>query len=212
MRFIQKWSYGCASFLTAQLNESHEKRGVYYFGFQVVIGAIVKGVLLVGISLLLGVLKPALIIMAAFAALRVMAGGYHMDTYGKCIATSLGMFVVVAVIARYTGDYWNMPVLASFIGLSFLAGLLVVYKWVPDDTQNRPITKPEEIKKFRRISFIYVFVYLVLVSVLLYTGAKVYVLAVGMGYLLELFTITPVGHRFFDWISGKQYIPKNHSI
>ena len=49
--------------------------------FQIVIGGIVKAVLLVLLTLLLGILQSTFTVLLFFAALRVVAGGYHMDNY-----------------------------------------------------------------------------------------------------------------------------------
>ena len=203
MRFIQKWSYSCANYLMHQLDENHEKRGVYYYGFQVIIGALVKGVLLVAITLLLRTLVPTVIAVFTFSALRMLAGGYHMDTYGKCIATSLGLFVVAGLIDKYTYQYWGIIFVIAFVAVSFIIGMMIILKYAPKDTPNKPITKPEEIRKFKNLSITYMFAWLILASVLVYSKLDLYVLAICFGMLLEIFTVSPLGHNFFDRISGK---------
>lgn len=203
MRFIQKWSYSCANYLMRQLNESHEKRGVYYYGFQVIIGALVKGILLLAITLLLGTVVPTLVTVLIFSSLRMIAGGYHMDTYGKCIATSLGLFVLAGLIDKYTYQYWDIKYVIALVIVSFITGLWVATKWAPCDTPNKPITKPEEIRKFKRLTVIYVCLWLVAALALTYFKLNMYALAICFGFLLEIFTVTPAGHVFFDKISGK---------
>jgi accessory gene regulator B len=206
MRFIHRWSFLCARYLTMQLKENHEKRRVYYFGFQIIIGAMVKGILLVAISLLLGSLIPSLIAVLVFGSFRVLAGGYHMDTYGKCIAISLGLFILTGTFTQYTYTCWQLPYVLTLIAITFFTALYVTKKWVPRDTPNKPITKPEEIKKFRRLSFIYIFIWLIAALALLCFKIGLYekyLVAGCLGLLLELFAISPIGHKFFDKISGK---------
>jgi accessory gene regulator B len=211
MRFIHVWSYVCANFLMNQLKENHEKRRVYYYGFQIVIGAIVKGILLIGTSLILGTLLPTLFLLLIFGSLRMLAGGYHMDTYGKCIITSLAMFVFFGFAARYTFTYWNIAHMIILIVISLIIGLRGVIKWAPSDTPNKPITNPDEIRRFKKLSVIFCIIWLILLSVTVFLRAKsiipvevnMYILAGSFGFLLEIFTIYPVGNRFFDMISGK---------
>lgn len=203
MRFIHKWSYVCANYLMKQQKESNEKRRVYYYGFQIIIGAMVKGILLTASTLLLGTFVPTMVIMLVFASLRVIAGGYHMDTYGKCIATSLGLFLVAGVISQYTYRFWSSELVVIFTILSFIIGLFTIIKWAPSDTPNKPITEPEEIRKFKRRSIIYVFVWLGAISLFTYFKLHMLIIAGCFGLLLEVFTITPLGYRFFDVISGK---------
>lgn len=198
MRFVSKWSYACAYRLAKTMNESHQKRSVYYYGFFIIIGELVKGVILISVSLLLGILLPALIIAFTFASLRVLAGGYHMDTYGKCLFVSLGLFIAAALIAQHTYAYWSLMYLMAIIGVTFLAGLYAVIRYVPRDTPNKPITDPQEIRKFKRLSTVYLFVWAAGAAALAGFGYNMVVLSLCFGVLLELFAVTPTGHRFFD--------------
>lgn len=136
MRFINKWSYSCAKGLAGILEENHQKKAEYYFGFQVALGGIVKTVLLVAVSMMLGVLIPTLIISISFALLRKVAGGYHMDTYGKCLFVSIALFVIAALIAKHTYRHWSIVWLAIMITLTFTIGLYVLIRYAPRDTPN----------------------------------------------------------------------------
>jgi len=203
MRFIQAWSYKCAYCLAQQLNENHEKRGVYYYGFQVVIGAVVKGIMLVLAALLVGALIPTIAVMLFFVSLRGIAGGYHMDTYDKCMAVSLAMFVLGGIIVEYSHMYWPYSHVLVLVVLTFAFGLYSVAKWAPRDTPNKPIKSPERIKKFKTLSIIHIFIWIALELFLLHSNLKMYALAGCIGILLATFMISPAGYRFFDTISGK---------
>jgi accessory gene regulator B len=200
MRFIHKWSYSSAKYLTKVLNQNHAQRRVYNFGFLVVYGALVKGVLLFGTSLLLGTFIPTLIITVTFAALRTRAGGYHMDSYGKCILTSLAMFLIAGLISKYIPhDFVGMLILPIFISSIFWASI-----YAPRDNPNRPITEDWEIKKFHRQSIIYASLFCVISIALLFGDHADYSLAVAFGVGMEMFSITPAGFRFFDWVAGEK--------
>lgn len=202
MRFIHKWAYSCAKYLAKQLKENHEKRRVYYYGFQIIIGGMVKIAALVALASIIGALVPTLVILLVFATLRSLAGGYHMDTYGKCIATSLALFLAAGAIVRYTNAYWSNTALIALIAAAVVVCLFVIIKWAPGDTPNKPITEPEEKKKFKRLSIAYVAVWLLVTGILQYFGLTVYVMSFCFGLLLEAFIITPAGYRFFDMIKG----------
>ena len=203
MRFVSKWSYTCAKHLTSALNENHQKRAVYYLGFFIVIGAIVKGVTMLSAAFLLGIIIPTLLIVFVFGSLRMIAGGYHMDTYGKCLFVSLGLFILFALIAQYTFMYWNTACIAVLITFTFAVGLYVLIRYAPKDTPNKPITEPQEIRKFKRLSIVYLSVWLIIVAVLTVYKLNLFALALCFGVLLELFTISPTGHKFFDIIKEK---------
>lgn len=200
MRLINKWSYACANSLINVLNENHQKRSIYYFSFQIIIGGIVKNIILITIALLLGIFIPTLLVILAFVSLRLLAGGYHMDTYGKCLFVSIGMFIIAALVARYTYIYWTTTYLVVLIVITFLSGLYILIRYAPKDTPHKPITDSFEIKKFKILSLIHLLVWVTLTSILLSFGFKMYVIALDLGIVLELFTITPTGHKFFDAI------------
>lgn len=206
MRFIHKWSFICARYLTKQINENHEKRRVFYYGFQVIIGALVKIILLVGISLLFGSLLPSLVAVTVFGSFRMFGGGYHMNTYGKCIAISLGLFILIGILAQYTYKYWINSELIILVIVTLITALFVTFKWVPKDTPNNPITEVKKIQKFKRLSIIYILLWASVMWVLIYFNVakhELLVISAGFGFLLELFTISPIGYSFFDKINGK---------
>ncbi|MCX7747297.1 MAG: accessory gene regulator B family protein [Clostridia bacterium] len=203
MKIIQTCSYSCANYLTKQRSENHEKRRVYYFGFQVVIGAIIKGALLLSLALIFRTLIPTFTILLVFASLRVIAGGYHMDTYGKCIFVSLAFFQISAIVTQYTHLYWHKSYLILFIGINFIVGLPLILKWAPRDTPNKPITDPGEIKKFKTLSVVCFIAWFLVLITLWAFGNKILVLSGCFGIILELFAISALGHRFFDFISGR---------
>lgn len=200
MRFVNKWSYACAKGLAEVLNENHQRRRAYNFGFQVVIGESVKFIIIFIVSIILGVFIPTLIVTSAFVALRMIAGGYHMDTQGKCLLVSLGLFITASLIAKYTYYQWNTLQLAVLILITFITGLYALIRYAPRDNPNKPITDPDKIRKFKKISLIYLFVWLVVIVILTFLGMNLIAISLGFGVLLELFIITPTGHKFFDLI------------
>ncbi|ABN53560.1 MAG TPA: accessory regulator AgrB [Hungateiclostridium thermocellum] len=209
MRFINALSYKSADYLMRQMNGNHESRRVYYYGFQIVIGALFKGLLLLLLAFITGTMLPALTIVAAFVILRSIAGGYHMKTYGKCIAASLGMIILAALISKYTAHMLNQISLIAIVVLSFVFSSASLIKWAPADNPNRPITDKKEIKKFRILSMIYIVIWLVLSLTLVYFKQNMFVLALCLGVILEVFSITPAGIRFFKMIEKGMDSVKN---
>ncbi len=203
MRFVQKWSYSCAKYLSHMLDEDHQKKAVYYYGFQIAIGSAVKIITLIAISLVFGVLLPALIISMSFTLLRKVAGGCHMKTYGKCLVVTIGLFITAALLAQYTHQYWSMGGIVILFALTFVTGIYLLIKYAPKDSPNRLITDLQERRRFKKLSIIYIIIWLVVVIVLTMYGMKIYILALCFSVLLEVFGITPIGHSFFEKIEYK---------
>ena len=200
MRFVQKWSYSCARHLALALNENHNKKSIYYYGFYIVLSTLVKGVILVSTSLLLGTLAPSLLILLAFGSLRLVAGGYHFDTYGKCLLVSLALILLGACISRYTYTYWSTPVIVMLLLAVFAFSLSMLIRYAPKDTPTKPITDPAAIMMYKRLSIIYLGILLVLCCILTVFKLHMHIIAICTGILLEVFSITPTGHKFFNKI------------
>lgn len=202
MTFINKWSYRLAKNLSSALGETHQKRAVYYYGFQIIIGAIVKGILMSIVAIALGTLTQTVIVLTSFGLLRVVAGGYHMSSYNKCIAASIALFATAGLIAKYTYMYWTQEMFIVFILLTFSGGMLCLLKWAPRENPNRPITQQQEIRKLKFSSVVIFFILILVSSVLFFQNTKQIAFACLLGVILSLFIITPLGYSFFSFISG----------
>ncbi len=198
MRFISKWSYAGAKNLAGIMNEDHKKRFEYYFALQLILGESVKTVILFSISLILGIFVPTLLIAATFVLLRMIAGGYHMDSQGKCLYVTLGIFVSTPLIAEYTYRYWNFNSVTLLIIITFLLGLYTLGKYAPKDTPNKPITNVKKIRKLKLMSLAYLLLWFIITVILIVYHFRLAAICLSFGVLLELFVISPIGHRFLD--------------
>lgn len=208
MKFINKWSYGLARYLTGQLGHSHEKRRVYYYGFQIIIGGIVKFLLLVAVTMAAGIFLSTFTALFFFAVLRIIAGGYHMGSYVRCMIVSSCMFLFSGVIVQYTNAHWSQAALALLAGAVFLAALPAVLKWAPADTPYKPITKPAQIRTLKTLSVIAVILWGAAETTFIINGLNFYSLAGSLGILMAVFLISPAGYRFFDFVEGKGRKPE----
>lgn len=208
MRFINKWSYGLAKYLTGQLGHSHEKRHVYYYGFQIIIGGIVKLLILVAVTLAAGIFQSTFTALFFFALLRMIAGGYHMGSYTRCMIVSSAMFMLSGFIVQYTNIYWSQTLLALLAGAIFLTALPVVIKWAPADTPYKPITKPKQKKTLKTLSVVLVILWAAAQILLITNRLNFYSLAGSLGILMAVFIVSPAGYKFFDFVEGKGRKPE----
>src|SRR3989304_1441979 len=101
------------------------------YGFMFILGAVVKGILLVALAALLGVMMPAIILTLTFSSLRVIAGGYHLKTFGKCMIFSISQFIISALIAQHTYQYWSKMNLWGLFSFCLVIGLYIIIRYVP---------------------------------------------------------------------------------
>jgi accessory gene regulator B len=95
-----------------------------------------------------------------------------------------------------------LPYLAALIIVTFVTGLYIIVRYAPKDTPNKPVTDPIKIRKYKKLSLAYLFIWFIAVIVLAIFKLNLYILSLCFGILLELFTISPTGHRFFDIVKG----------
>jgi len=200
MRFVRKWSYACAAHVASVRNDNHEKRAVYYYGFFIIIGALVKGIIMLSIALLLGVLVPTIVVILTFGSLRMFAGGHHMDSYEKCLFVSAIFYLLTALIAKYTYIYWNSTSIIALISLTFIFGLYSIIRYAPKDNPNKRITEPDKIKMYKRLSAIYLLVWLIITSILANLNLYLFVICMCLAVIQELFSVTPAGYSLFEKI------------
>lgn len=212
MRFIETLSYSGADYLMKQKGENHEKRRLYYYGFQIIIGAFVKFTILFFLALITDTILPSFLMAIVFASLRMLAGGYHMDTYGRCLAVSISMFIGFSMVARYTYSLWNIYQIVIFAILIIAVSAVCIYKWAPSDNPNRPITELIEINKFKRLSILYIIIWALAASVIIYFNLYMIFLSIAFALMLEVFSITPFGHKFFDGIKNVLDKAKNNIV
>jgi len=200
MRIVQKWSYACANHLASSTNENHQRRAVYYYGFYIVIGALVKGTILFSVAAILRILIPTLIVVFVFGSLRMFAGGFHMDTYNKCLIVSMAIYLMGALISKYSYIFWRAGSLTVLFFFTFITGIYVLLRYAPKDTPNKRLTDTKQKKKLRIISIIYFGILLAALAILIYFNIKMYAIALCYGILFELFTLTQTGSKFLDWV------------
>lgn len=200
MKFINKWSYGLADYMMKQLGHSHEKRHVYYYGFQIIIGGIVKFLILLLATFVTGILLSTFTTLLFFGVLRIIGGGTHMGSYVKCMIASTLLFMLPGFIVEYTHPLWSQGMLAMLAAAVFLTALPVVWKWAPADTPFKPINKPGQIKVLKILSVTVVILWALIEAILIVNRLNFVSLAGSLGILTAAFVISPAGYGFFGFI------------
>ena len=197
---VDRLAYSCAKGLQIKAKEPHSRRFAYYYSYQGTFGAIFKGFFLYIFARSLGCVQPAFVIMVVFAALRFTAGGYHMETYNKCLAAGLTLFLAFAMTSQYAHPYISSLQLSILVFIVFAFGGGVILRYAPRDNVFKPIVREERFKLFKKISTALVGVIFLIVLLSISHDMKSVAMAASSAVLLEAFTLTPAGYKFFDAI------------
>jgi len=177
--------------------------GVYNLAFMFPVGAVFKGLLLVIISLILGVFTSVITVVLTFMSLRPIAGGAHFKTYNKCTAISLIQFIGSALIVKYISQCWSIQNIYSLLFFCILTTLYIIIRYIPRDTPNKPIVEEFKIKKFKRWSSYYLFIWTIIMTISLLFNLKIIVISSCFGLLLELFSVCKIGQIVYSKLDLK---------
>lgn len=181
----------------------------YLLGFLVNIGGVIT------IALGLGVVPYVLAAMLTSIPLRLVSGGAHCSTYLRCFMLGTVVMISIGKIAAMIGMLIPQALLLALTVFSVAAGVYAIYKWAPGDTPVKPIISPTKRETYKKISFIFIVVWTVAVSLgLIFSGRNAFLIAslilasIG-GFWWQIFSITPVGYRFIaamERLLDKYYI------
>lgn len=101
-----------------------------------------------------------LIAVIFFVTLRVVAGGYHEETYTRCIISSFILFLIMV----FGGTMIILPLHIKAPLVVLCASLIYIY--APVDHPNKPIISKERRQRLK-IKSIFIYVILLLISFLL---------------------------------------------
>ena len=203
MKLVRYYSFQCADAMKRQLNENNEKRRIYYYSFQIILGGLVKAAFLIILALLTGSIIETFSVILFYAGLRTLAGGYHMDDYLNCMLVSLAMFIGLGLAVKYTYYYWapaGLLILSLFV---FVIALLSSIRYAPAGTSFKPMNNTKRNSFLKKASVFYVIVWQLLNIFFFYKGYTLLMFSGCLGLLLESFSISPAGYAFFDCISCK---------
>ena len=132
---------------------------VYYYGFQIIIGAINKGILLILLGLLFEILPQLILVTISFAVLRIWIGGLHFNSYSKCSFASLISFLIIGLLDKYI--YFN-EIINIII---FIFALIIIIFYAPVEHKNRLLKSKDKIK-FKLIA-LFILIVLFIIHILI---------------------------------------------
>ena len=189
MNIIRKWSYKSAYYITQQMKESHQHRSVLYYGFQMLFGETLKIILIIALSIIFDAFLPTILMLAVFWLSRSFAGGYHMDTNSRCTVTTLAIFALAILIAKYSVSLIFLPniinnenisinvmnimltTITIFILLAFIYCMRAAVKFAPRDHPNKPIIDPSRRKRLKRLAIAFNIIWASAAAILLYSSS-----------------------------------------
>jgi accessory gene regulator B len=173
-----------------------ERQAIITYGLEITIGALVKLICFLVLSLALGIFPQVITAVLASGVFRLAAGGAHCTAYYRCLVSSLITFLGIGALARYLANY-SLP-LEIIVTSVTIWSLVIVLRWAPADTPAKPVTSPAQRKGLRLASGSIIGIYLA-------TGLCAplpadLILAISLGFFIQASTITPAGYHWIETV------------
>lgn len=144
-----------AHFIAQQQKLDEERESVIAYGMLAFFQMLLILLYAVIWGLLTRTLWESLIIYFVVGIFRKFTGGAHAHSMEGCIFVSITTMSVMAALSHYViAPRVSSSLMVLFTLFTFSLVFFVVWKKAPVDSPNKPIRKPEKIKRLRRGSFI----------------------------------------------------------
>jgi accessory gene regulator B len=192
-----------AGYLRKTLELTEEQEEIAAYSLLLIFQTLIS---LLGISVvawLAGCLPAALTALFTSAFLRSFSGGAHCSSPARCTVLSMVTVPLIGALATNLAEVFPRPLLAPVILAGGVVALANVLRLAPVDSPAKPITSPQERRRFRRLSLAAVVVVVIIQLLLLpflNPEAIAPILAAEAGMLWQVFSLTRTGHSFIAGI------------
>lgn len=194
MEFPERISSKITAVIAAQLEDfSEEKLAEINYGIAIFIANSYKMLIIFILAIIMDVFKYFLVAFMSFGILRSFASGVHAKREWTCLPTSILIFFSIIYLGRLV-DLGIYPI--SFI---YFLCFLVMVKYAPADTEERPIVSRKLRKKLKIMSCI-TLIFLYAIS-LYYIGTSISSIIV-FSVLIESVLIIPITYRLTSRMYG----------
>lgn len=174
MVIIETIARKIADRIALQLDYDEDKKSVITYGLIGLLQILSLFIIIFIIGSLFGFLYESIVIYVGVCFIRKSTGGAHSRSMNGCNIVSLVSIIIMSALSHYVLNFplnqWSNLGITIFV---FFVCHIVFYIKVPMDNPNKPIVKPEKIKRLRRQSFIKLGI-LLLISIALVLLAATY--------------------------------------
>lgn len=161
---------------------------------------LLKILLIFLIGSLLNMPLESFIILLTFGLLRTVSGGYHAESFSKCLLMTVGLYSIGLIVSKIV--YSKVDITLSLVLLLFIISTLIVVIYAPQI--DREILKLTLIK-YKILSLIYIICAYILIQYNDFICKLISIFKKGnikivicVGILLQSLTLTPVFIKLFS--------------
>ena len=209
VRILETLAFNIAEKIAVEMNFDEDKKAVIAYGLTAIFQMATILVVISIIGILFDFWYESIIIFLGVGIIRKSTGGAHSQTMEGCIVISVLSITILSTLARYFLDFpFSKFVNFGISVFVFIFCFIIFYIRVPVDSPNKPIVKPEIIRKLRRQSFLILTIFFLLSIVLIilttwYNRFYSIAISIRLSMLWQLFTLTRIGSQIVGKVDFK---------
>lgn len=171
-------------------NNKYEKEQLesIKYGLESIYLLLTKFIVILCLSIILKIFKETLILLLLYNFLRAFAFGLHATKSIYCWIASLICFIIIPFICKYITFPTLFFIITSII--TFICFIL----YSPADTKKRPLINKKKRKRFKILSIILSFIYIILIYIIKNPILKN---TLAFSLILETILILPITYKLF---------------
>lgn len=170
-----------------------ERAEIIMYGLQNIIGELPKGIIILVIAYLFGMLKLTLISMLIIIPYRSFSGGVHVKTHIGCIINTFVLYAGPAILAKFFVLQGISKYIIAFLVWAF--SIIMIKLYAPADTENVPILRKQERIQKQILSYI---VLTIEVIIALIINNPFITSVIIFGDFIQTLTITRLAYNLTD--------------
>ncbi|WP_164509044.1 accessory gene regulator ArgB-like protein [Clostridium rectalis] len=201
MSLVERISEKIGCVVAKKLNLDEDNKEVIVYGAFNLIQTTLALLWVIVFGLIFKVLVESLVVTFVIAMFRKRSGGVHASSPIICIIVGAIIAIGFGLIVKYL--LYNMSIISiiviSTIVLAF--AYFMIYKFVPVDSKEKPITNIEIRESLKKSSFNLINIFSLFIIVLIFIGYKYknhnmlnIVQCMYLGIAWQAFTLSPVAH------------------
>lgn len=204
---MEKAAHKLSEKIAVHLQYDEDRKAVIEYGLIALFNIVVIGLIISCIGIIFRFWYESAIIFLGVGILKKSTGGAHARTLPGCVIVSVLSITLFAAISRYVLDLpIGIYINSGITVLLFILCLVIFDKYVPVDTPNKPINKPEKIKRLRRQSFTLLSLYAalaIIAAILAPTWNRLFSITSCIRFVLlwQTFMLTRPGHRMIGLLT-----------
>lgn len=174
-----------ADWLIRQKAISADERELYIYAVHCLFSLLYPIVFASVVGAIFGMVMETIVMIIPFILVRKFAGGYHADSFGKCLIISSMVIIVTIQIAMVVDNSYILNAI-------YVAGSMLLILFSPIDSENKRLDIDD--KKFcKKITVFIVLILFIIVETFWLKGYRYYIKFIEIGLVLaELLQIVAI--------------------